>query len=115
MLTRKLKNDLILISVILTSALIIFLIFKLNSKNGSHVTVSVNGQITDSYPLNQNIETVIKSDKDFENLLVIENGTAFVKSANCRDKICVHHRKIAKTGETIVCLPHKVVIEITDN
>lgn len=115
MLTRKLKNDFILISVILISSLIIFFIFKLNSKSGSYVTVSVNGQITDSYPLNKNTETVIKSNKDFENLLVIENGTAFVKSANCRDKICVHHRKISKTGETIVCLPHKVVIEITDN
>jgi len=115
MQTKKVRNDIILISFILLLALTIFFIFKLNSKDGNFVTVSVNGKITNSYPLSNNTETVIKSNVGFENVLVIENGVAFVKSANCRDKICVHHRKISKTGETIVCLPHKVVIEITDN
>ena len=115
MQTKKVINDIILISLILLLTLTIFIVFKLNSKDGNFVKVSVNGEITNNYPLDQDIKTVIKSGNNFENLLVIEDGTAFVKSANCRDKICVHHKKISKTGETIVCLPHKVVIEITDN
>jgi len=47
-----------------------------------------------------------------KNVLVIENGEASIKSATCPDKICVSHRKISKSGETIVCLPNKVVVEI---
>ena len=35
-----------------------------------------------------------------------------MKDANCPDKICEGHNKISYKGETIVCLPHKVVIEI---
>ena len=35
-----------------------------------------------------------------------------MKDANCPDKICEGHQKISYKGETIVCLPHKVVIEI---
>ncbi len=113
MQTKKIRNDLILVSVFLLLALIIFLIFKSNSKKGDFATISINGEITNSYPLDRNTETVIKSGENFENVLVIENGEAFIKSANCRDKICVHHRKISKIGETIVCLPHKTVVEIT--
>ena len=32
--------------------------------------------------------------------------------ADCPDKICVNTGKISKIGETIVCLPHRVVVEI---
>ena len=44
--------------------------------------------------------------------MVIEDNKAFMKDANCPDKICEGHSKISYKGETIVCLPHKVVIEI---
>ena len=46
------------------------------------------------------------------NLLVIEGGKAFVKSASCPDGICSSHRAVSKDGESIICLPNKVVIEI---
>jgi len=35
-----------------------------------------------------------------------------MKKADCKDQICADHKAIEKSGETIVCLPHKVVIEI---
>ena len=31
-----------------------------------------------------------------------------------QDKLCVHQKAIERTNETIVCLPHKVVVEIQD-
>ena len=34
--------------------------------------------------------------------------------ADCPDKLCVHQKAIERTNETIVCLPHKVVVEIQD-
>ena len=33
--------------------------------------------------------------------------------SSCPDLICVRHKAVSETGETIVCLPHKLVIEIT--
>jgi hypothetical protein len=57
-----------------------------------------------------------KSNKNNENVLVMEDGVAFVEKANCRDKICVEHKPVSQKGESIICLPHKVVIEIiSDN
>ena len=34
---------------------------------------------------------------------------------SCPDKICVHHKPISMTGENIICLPHKLVIDIVDD
>lgn len=112
----KLKNDLILIGIILGFALIIFIIFKLNQKDGNNVKVYIDSKEKYCYNFNNDTEVIIHSGENnqFENILVIKDGEAFIKSANCPDKICVAHRKISKTGETIVCLPHKLVVEITN-
>ena len=53
------------------------------------------------------------SSGDF-NIIYIENGTASVVFANCPDKICVNTADISQVGEHIVCLPHRLVISITD-
>ncbi len=37
-----------------------------------------------------------------------------MKEADCPDKVCVGMRRISKSGETIVCLPHKLVIAIVN-
>ena len=47
-------------------------------------------------------------------ILFIENGKANMESADCPNQICVHHSAISLNGETIVCLPNRVVIEVVD-
>ncbi len=110
----KFKNDLLLIGAILLVALICFIVFSVTSKQGNIVNISVNGKVIKSFALNENTEFEIKTGENDEliNLLVVEDGYAYIKSANCPDKICKHHIKIKNIGETIVCLPHKVVISI---
>ena len=46
------------------------------------------------------------------NLLCISDGMIRMESADCKDQICVHHKPISGTHESIICLPHKLVIEI---
>lgn len=46
------------------------------------------------------------------NVLVCRDGEIQMIQSNCPDLICVHHGAVSKTGENIICLPHKVVIEI---
>lgn len=107
----KYLNDMLLIIGILAVALIAFAVFKATMKDGGYAVVSINGEEKYRYTLNVNSEHLIENG-EYTNLLVIEDGCAYIKEANCRDKICVSHRAISKTGETIVCLPHKVVIAI---
>lgn len=51
-------------------------------------------------------------DSDY-NVFLCENGAIRMLQSNCPDLICVHHSAVSKTGENIICLPHKIVIEIS--
>ena len=111
------KNDILLATGILLLAAICFLIFSFSMKEGKYALVTVDGEQVYKHSLNEDDETVIlgaNSSSGEQNVLAIKDGKAFVKSANCPDKICVSHRKISKTGETIVCLPHKVVVSVVE-
>ncbi len=48
------------------------------------------------------------------NDVVIEHGAVNVVSADCPNQICVHTKEAYMAGDIIVCLPHKVVIEIIE-
>ena len=50
--------------------------------------------------------------KEGKCILVIRKGEAYVESAECPNQICVHHSPISHKGETIVCLPNRIVVEI---
>lgn len=48
------------------------------------------------------------------NTIVIENRTVRIDSSDCKNQICVEEGAIDTPGQTIVCLPHKVVVQIVD-
>lgn len=115
-INKKTRNDIILVAVILVIAAAGLLITTLTRQEGSTVVVKIDGEQTQSYSLyeNKTVEIITGKNNEFSNTLVIENGKAFISQADCPDKICQEHRAISYSGETIVCLPHKIVIEITD-
>lgn len=113
-ITKKAKNDIILVGVILLIAVTALLFFSLNKQEGSYVIVSIDGQDKYTYSLYENltVDIITGENDEFVNTLVILDGQAYISDANCPDKICEEHRAVSFTGETIVCLPHKVVVEI---
>lgn len=52
------------------------------------------------------------SGKDGYNLLAVSGDRVWMEAADCRDQICVHHRPITGGGESIICLPHKLAVEM---
>ena len=46
------------------------------------------------------------------NTIEIKNGKADVTKATCKNQICVRHKKIENKGESIVCIPNGVIVEI---
>ena len=107
------KNDLFLLAGILFLALAVAVAyFIVYPQHGDIVQVSVDGSVVKTFPLNQNTSYTIQTEAEKENILEIKDGYARITTANCPDKLCVHQRKISKQGETLVCLPHKVVVSI---
>ena len=111
---RKLKNDIILAVVILFIATAGLLLFNSTNVKGDFVSVKIDGVEKYRYSLNENlnIEIFTGENNSQVNRLIIENGEAYVSEADCPDKICVGHKPVKNVNESIVCLPHKVVIEI---
>lgn len=105
------KKDLILIGVVLLAALISYGTIQFMQKDGKEVVVTVDGKETFRSSIDQDQTYEILS-KEGKNVIRIQNGKVSMTQADCPDKICKAHKAIHKSGETIVCLPHKVVVEV---
>ena len=82
-------------------------------KGRERVVVTVDGKEVWSHSLSEDAVYTVKSPNG-SNVVRIQDQKASVTEADCPDQICRKHKAIDKTGETIVCLPHKVVVEIKD-
>lgn len=112
---KSIKKDLLLIVVILAISAAGFAVnYFINQKPAIYLEVSIDGQIIQTLPLNQDTDLTIKCVDGGFNHLVIRNGTAWVDDASCPDKICIHNGKIQLTGQMIVCLPNRVIIKVAD-
>ena len=105
------KQDVILIIILLLLSVLIYGIFTLNSGQGAQAAIYVDGECIKKLPLTKNSEYRVKTLAGY-NVIVIKDQEVFVKEADCRDKICVNQKAISKKGQTIVCLPHKVIVKI---
>mgnify|MGYP002545261715 FL=1 len=107
------KKDLILICSVLVLAAAFWLVPRAvglfgNSKE-QKLRITVSGEEYGSYSLEE--DQVIKVGDT--NVCEIKDKKVSMISADCPDQLCIHQRTIQLQGETIVCLPNKVVLEIT--
>lgn len=110
---RLQKRDILLIGGLLLAALLAWFFFAVfGKKAGAYVTVTVNGEIYGTYPLAVEQTIDIKKDAVTTNVLVIADGRADMKEADCPDQLCVHQRAISRSKESIICLPNKVVVTV---
>lgn len=106
---RKKRNDMILlVCLIIAAGASAILLWGGGSKQGVTAVVTVDGKEFGRYSLLQEQEIAIGD----TNVLIIEDGAANMVTARCPDQVCVSHAPIDKTGESIICLPNKVVVTI---
>lgn len=110
---KKLDYFVIIILVLFTiisffSTLLIF-----NKKyDEKYVEIQVDGKIYKKVNLDNHQEIINIKTKYGFNSIEISKGKVHMLDADCRDKLCVKDGYKSNVGEMIVCLPHKVVIQI---
>ena len=111
---KKIRNDLILVGALIVVLLLVVGAILLFRSEGDQVVVTVDGEVYATYPLAKNTEVDILTGEGGTqvNRLIIKDGKAFVETATCPDGICASHKPISYDGESIICLPHKVVVAI---
>ncbi len=106
------RNDIILMASILAVSVLIMIFTRVFTDKGMTAVVYVDGAETGRYLLTEDIRVDIGGYDGSHNTLTISGGKAYMSDASCPDKLCMHQGKVYKGGQTIVCLPNRVIIKI---
>jgi len=119
------KKELLFTGILLLAVLLIFAFSLLLEKSeGDYAIVTIDGEVYGTYSLKEDCEIPLyeegadsqeSSDSEIMNLLVISEGECYMEEATCPDKLCIKQGTISKDGESIVCLPHKVVVTVSSH
>lgn len=109
---KKHKFDIIIVIAFIFVAVISWMIINnIYQSKGSFVEIIVGEKVKATLPLDKDTEYRI-AEKDFINVIKIKDGQAYMEAADCPDELCVKQGKIRKNGQSIICLPHKVVVRV---
>ena len=103
--------DLVLIVVLMLFAITSLFIVSYLQTQGETVQIFLNNQMKYQYKLNKDKNLIIENQKDFIQI-VVKDKKVWVDDSSCPAKICKKMGKISKTGQTIVCVPNKIFIQI---
>lgn len=111
------RFDIIIIVLIAAISITSLGVLKITSNKQyekKYAEVYVDGEIvkTISFDDTTNTEPFTVKTKLGVNIIRIDNGKVKIIDADCPDKLCVKDGPISEPGEMLVCLPHKVVVEI---
>ena len=109
---KTLKNDILLIAALLLLALIVWGVLRLTREQGGEAIVTVDGQLAATIPLSVEATLPVGEGQGFRNVVEVSGGRVRVSDADCPDRLCVRQGWIAYDGESIVCLPHKLVVTV---
>ncbi len=107
------KGDILLSAFFVAMAVVMLVCAFCFKTSGKKAVISVDGKVFGEYLLSEEQTVKISTEKG-NNTVVIKNGKVMVQSADCPDGYCVDHVAIDTVGETVVCLPHRVIIEVKE-
>ncbi len=103
-------GDFLAIAVVLTLAALLFFI-SIGGKKGDFAEISTaEGEIV-VLPLREEREVQVTS-RGHTLIVAVKDGEVCVKSADCRDQVCVGTGAVSKSGRSIVCAPAGVVVRV---
>lgn len=118
------KADIVLLIVLIITGLAASAFLAMSHTGGDTVIIESDGKLYASYSLFEDRTIVVpapgstKSHSDSShmytkyNTVVIKNGRVSVTEATCKNQVCVRHSEISRSGESIVCLPNKLMVRI---
>ncbi len=101
------KGDLVIVGAVIIAFILSTVLLISFAMQGNRVVIKQNNEIIydNSIDINETVDTGT-------NRVVIKDGIVYVDSASCKNQVCVNTGKISKKGESIVCLPNRVIVEI---
>lgn len=117
MTTKLRKTDIVLMCAAAVLAVALVFALRLGAFAGGReaqektVRISVDGEVLGEYPLAEDRDIPVDTERG-HNLVRIRDGEAFMAEADCPDHYCEQQGKIRGGARSVICLPHRLVIEI---
>lgn len=108
------KADIVLAIVLVLLGLGLSAVFASDGSAGNELIITVDGKEFGSYTLLEDRQIDIKQNSHI-NKVTIKDGVVSMKFSDCKGQDCVNQHDISESGETIICLPNKIVLEISGN
>jgi hypothetical protein len=111
------KWDVILIVLLGVISFIPVLVFSgiANKKYaGTYMEITIEGKLYKKINLSEHTgeeEFNVETEYGY-NLIKIKDQSVAIIDADCPDKICIGPGFISKPGQSLVCLPHKLMVEV---
>lgn len=102
----------ILAALVLLGIALTLWIYRPAPAPGNFLEVRQDGRILKTLPLDRDCEETIAYKNGKSNTFVIKDRSVTMTEADCGDHTCIHTGAIDNAGETIVCLPHRLVLQI---
>lgn len=80
-------------------------------EEGDMLLVEQDGVVIKKLPMDEDTEYRVDYGGHY-NTVVIKDKKVYIKDADCQDQICTHMHPIEKEGQTIICLPHRLYLEL---
>ena len=103
--------DVIVVAVILICSLIVTL--SLADDGAEYAVIYVNGNEYGRYSLDSDKKQIVDVSTEYgHNVVVIDKQKVFVTETDCMDKVEIAAGEISKPGQSLVCLPNRLVITV---
>ena len=104
------KNDVILFIVILVTGIAVFIFSTTSQQPGAAIKVVSGHDVLGVY--NLETEREIRIEENGLNVIAVSNGSAVMKESDCPGGDCLKQDAVNRAGQSIVCLPNRVLISI---
>ena len=111
---KKYFKEIILIIVLIVFSIVFYIGYSFYAKKGSIVRIYVDKELYEEFDLSIN-QTKKITTKYGTNIIRIKDNEVIVKEASCDNQICVNHKAISNSNETIICIPNRLVVKIEED
>ena len=109
----KTKHWILLFSILLVICLGAGFFLLMPGEAATFAEIRSDGQLLHLVDLRIDQEFHITTPSGGSNTVTVKDGKIAVTEANCPDQVCVNHRPTNQTADPIVCLPNKLVVEVS--
>ena len=109
---RLRRADIVLAAAVLSAAALSAVLLWRLPPAGRTVTVQQSGQTVAVLPRDKDTDYSVTGAGGASNTVRIRGGQVSMCAATCPDGLCVRHRAVSRAGESIICLPNRVIVTV---